>query len=114
MCDGKQLFLNGCERRQRYVVLIAALCVLPPFCHHSDNTKSQLSDTEHLPNRIVARKEIVHDGLADDNYAGCCFNIGFSKKRAALNLPFADQREILIDSLDHAVPVLIAEDHLLS
>jgi hypothetical protein len=65
-----------------------------------------------LTDRVLPRKEVVGDGLPDDDDARGRAHIRLGEEVAALNRPLAYLGELLGDALNAGAPVMVACDEL--
>ena len=80
----KNLLLHGRIRSKRSVVLVASLLILAFARHHSDDAKGQIFNTYGLSYRIGSWKQIVGNGLSNDDHARCGAYVGVRKETAIL------------------------------
>src|SRR5215510_16182671 len=110
MSNRQQLFLDGSEGSKEHVILIASLTVLSPLRHHPDYSERQFAHTHGLSDRICSGKEVFSYGTSNNHYPRGSTDIGIREEFTALNFPFTDLRKLFVNSLELAVPVLVAEN----
>src|SRR5262249_12469875 len=96
------------------VVLVLPEVVLTLHRKHADHPERQVTNAQHLANRVAPRKEIVSDRLSDHTHASSSSDVALGEEPTASDGPGPNVGELFIGAPNTARrhPVLVAEDQL--